>query len=118
MVREVLDMYFNLDVCKYYEGLPERGPECYLNEKKNRIRTSESTYNTRYNETPKLSLERTCSICNSYIEDEFHTIFVCPLSTNKYDVLLLNYPSVNKILNPTTVKDADIVGSMLSENLQ
>ena len=63
------------------------------------------------------------------VREVLDTIFGCPLYTNvcnKYDVLLLKYPSVNTILNPTTVKDADIVGSMLleienvriSENLQ
>ena len=150
VVKKILEMCISLDICKYYESIPDDLPKSSKSDMKARIRDSESTYNVRYNEisnckyndniynqflsgnkriiitkwrlsshhlrietgryqTPKLPrINRTCSICSTKIEDEFHAIFVCPLYMNvrtKYRDLLL------KILNPTSVGDAKMVGT-------
>ena len=157
-VRNILELCWDLDICKYYESIPDNLIECSKREMKVRIAASTNTYSERYKEitsckyndniynqflfedkriviskwrlsshslrietgrysSPKLHRnERTCSICPTNIEDEFHVIFICPLYDSirtKYQHLLLMYPTIMAILNPTNVKDAETLGNML-----
>lgn len=58
---------------------------------------------------------RVCSRCN-VLEDENHAIFLCPLYQTirqRYSDLLKTYPSIDKVLNPTTYDDSITLGRYL-----
>ena len=62
--------------------------------------------------------ERTCGLCEAVVEDEQHVIFICPLyqrTREKYQQLLEKYESVSKLLNPTSLCDAEEVGNLLMD---
>ena len=61
--------------------------------------------------------ERNCTVCN-VIEDEHHALFVCPAHTFirlHYTNILSTYTTVQAILHPNTVEDANIIGKFILE---
>ena len=60
--------------------------------------------------------DRTCKSCASKIEDEHHVLFQCPL----YNIVRLRFldlftrlNTVNLMLNPVNIEDAEMVGDVL-----
>ena len=105
--------YYDITECKYNSALYNE----FLNERKRIIisRWWLSSYQLkietgRYT-TPKTPRDdRTCSVCPTKIEDECLVIFDCPLYhvvRTRYNNLISKYASINKILNPGNIKDAE-----------
>ena len=61
--------------------------------------------------------ERNCTICNE-IEDEHHAIFVCAAHAFirlRYTNILSTYTTVQSILHPSTIADANTIGKFILE---
>ena len=71
-------------------------------------------------ESPKLERrKRTCAIRPEEVEDEHHVrvLFKCPIYDqvrNKFASIFGKHDSVEGVLNPSDVKEADLLGSFLS----
>ena len=95
----------------------------FLNERKRvtisrwRLSSHQLKIETGRYTTPKTPHnDRTCSVCPTKIEDEWHVIFDCPLYhvvRTRCNKLIVKYSSINKILNPVSIIDAEELGSML-----
>ena len=93
----------------------------YINEKRRRILSRWRLSNTdlrietgRYNGTPLN--ERTCLYCPKEIEDEFHALFRCEIykdTRHEFRYIITKYDSVQKILNPQSIKDAEDIGNYI-----
>ena len=100
----------------------------YINKKRRRIltrwRLSHADLHIesgRYKGTP-LNV-RTCLYCPNEIEDEFHALFRCETYKeirHEYNNIVTKYDSVQKILNPKSIKDAEDIGTyiMKIENIR
>ena len=82
----------------------------------------------RYTNIPRE--ERKCKVCN-LVEDEIHFFFNCKINENVRKILIQhlvnldkNFENLNffekleKILNPSTPKDIDIVVSFIKQSLE
>ena len=99
-------------MCKYYRDMNVHNKCCiynsFLNDYHRQIITRWRLYNHnlkistgRYSRPIVDHADRKCEICN-VIEDEYHSIFVCPLYKGisvKYNHLTTNY-SISQFLNP------------------
>ena len=69
-------------------------------------------------EVPSLAQHlRLCFHCAT-LEDENHAIFICPLYETIrtiYIQYLNNYPSIEKVFNPSNMQDAICLGNFLME---
>ena len=60
--------------------------------------------------------ERVCPECPTFIEDEYHVVYQCPLYSNvriRHRDTLLKLPTIFDLLNPTNIADAGEVGDLL-----
>ena len=69
-------------------------------------------------ESPKKREDRTCAMCKTEIEDEYHVLFKCPIYNRirvKFESIFSEHDSVESILNPRGIKEADLLGCLLRE---